>query len=201
MRTAAEIGPNVCGFAADVADSAAVDAMVAAVTEQLGPIAVLVNNAGIARDGLIMRMKNEDWDSVLATNLNGAFYCCRAAVRSMAKQRYGRIINISSVVGLHGQAGQTNYAAAKAGLVGFTKSLAHEFASRNITANVVAPGYIETDMTAVFTEEMRKAVLARIPLGRSGTCEEIAATVLFLASRGAGYITGTVIAADGGLGM
>jgi len=138
---------------------------------------------------------------VLAANLSGAFYCCRAVARGMIKQRHGRIINISSVVGLHGQAGQSNYAAAKAGLVGLSKALAHEFASRNITVNTIAPGYIETDMTAGFTEEMRAAALARIPLKRSGACEEIAAAVLFLASDGAGYITGAVVPIDGGLGM
>ncbi|HOE65273.1 MAG TPA: 3-oxoacyl-[acyl-carrier-protein] reductase [Candidatus Hydrogenedentes bacterium] len=201
VRVAAELGANVQGYAADVADPASVDSLIAEVSDRLGPIDILINNAGIARDGLILRMKNEDWDAVLAANLSGAFYCCRAVARGMIKQRHGRIINISSVVGLHGQAGQSNYAAAKAGLVGLSKALAHEFASRNITVNTIAPGYIETDMTAGFTEEMRAAALARIPLKRSGACEEIAAAVLFLASDGAGYITGAVVPIDGGLGM
>jgi 3-oxoacyl-[acyl-carrier protein] reductase len=198
---AQETGGQVIGYGTDVADPDAVDAMVKTLGEALGPIGILVNNAGITRDGLLMRMKEDDWTSVLTTNLTGAFHCCRAASRAMVKQRYGRIINVSSVIGLHGQAGQSNYAAAKAGLIGFSKSLAQELASRNVTVNVVAPGYVETDMTASLSEETRKAVLERIPLGRPGTVNEIAATVAFLASDAAAYITGAVLQVDGGLGM
>lgn len=198
---AAEHQAVVRGFEADISNRESVDALVKSATEALGPISILVNNAGITRDGLLMRMKDEDWSAVLETNLNGAFYCCRAVSRGMVKQRYGRIVTISSIVGLRGQGGQTNYAAAKAGLVGFTKALAQELATRNITANVVAPGYVKTDMTAEFNEDMQKALIARIPVGRQGTPEEIAASVLFLASEEAAYITGQVLCVDGGLGM
>jgi 3-oxoacyl-[acyl-carrier protein] reductase len=184
-----------------VGDSEAVAAMVKEVEAAFGPVAVLVNNAGITRDGLLMRMKDADWDAVLQTNLAGTFYFCRACARGMLKQRRGRIINMSSVIGVHGQAGQANYAAAKAGLIGFTKSLAQELGSRGVTANVVAPGYIATDMTAVMTDEQTAAIVDRVPLGRTGTVEDIAGTVRFLASDAAGYITGAVIAVDGGLGM
>ncbi len=200
-QAAAAIGGQTRGFQADVACAEDVERLFAEVNEAFGPVQILVNNAGITRDGLLMRMKDDDWTSVLDTNLRGAFNCCRAAVRSMLKQRQGRIINISSVIGLRGQAGQTNYAAAKAGVIGFSKSLAQELASRGITVNVIAPGYIETDMTAVFTEDMRKAVLAQIPMGRSGTCEEIAAAVRFFASDEASYTTGAVLTVDGGLAM
>ena len=196
-----DTGGDVRGFEADVADPVAVDALVKSVTEALGPVGILVNNAGITRDGLLMRMKDEQWAAVLNTNLNGVFHCCRAVTRGMLKQRYGRISNISSVIGVHGQAGQANYAAAKAGLIGFTKSLAQELASRTITVNVVAPGYIETDMTAGFSEEMRRAILDRIPLGRHGASQEVAEAVRFLASDAAAYITGIVLPIDGGLGM
>ncbi|MBZ0261832.1 MAG: 3-oxoacyl-ACP reductase FabG, partial [Hyphomicrobiales bacterium] len=165
-------GADVKGFAADVGNSESVDALVAAVRETCGPVYVLVNNAGITRDGLLMRMKNEDWDAVMDTNLNGVFYLCRAVSRDMLKQRAGRIINISSIIGLRGQAGQANYAAAKAGLLGFTKSLARELGSRGVTANVVCPGYIETDMTAVIGEDLRKELLSRIPLNRVGQAED-----------------------------
>lgn len=192
---------TVRGYAADMADGAAVDALIKQVGEELGPIAVLVNNAGITRDGLLMRMKDEDWFSVMRTNLDGVFYCCRAVSRSMLKQRYGRIINMSSVIGVHGQAGQANYAAAKAGMIGFSKSLAQELATRNVTVNVIAPGYIETDMTAGITGDMEQALLKRIPMGRVGQVNEIAAAVTFLASDAASYITGAVIPVDGGLGM
>lgn len=191
----------VHGFGCDVAKGTDVESLVKSVNETLGPVSVLVNNAGITRDGLLMRMKEDDWDAVLDTDLKSAYYCTRAICRDMIKQRWGRIINISSIIGLRGQAGQANYAAAKAGLIGFTKAVARELASRNITANVVAPGYIETDMTAVFTEEMRNAVLQQIPLGRSGTPEEVAHLVCFLASDQSSYITGAVIPVDGGIAM
>jgi len=198
---AAESGGDVRGFACDIASAAAVDAMVKAVNEAFGPIYVLINNAGITRDGLLMRMKSEDWSAVVDTNLTGAFNCCRAVARDMIKQRAGRIVNVSSIIGLRGQGGQTNYAAAKAGLIGFTKALAQEVASRNITVNVIAPGYIDTDMTAGFTDEIRGELLERIPLKRTGTGDDIAAAARFLASGGASYITGAVLQVDGGLAM
>lgn len=196
-----ETGGAVRGYVADMADGASVDALVKEVTNDLGPIAVLVNNAGITRDGLLMRMKDEDWFAVMRTNLDGVFYCCRAVSRGMLKQRYGRIVNISSVIGVHGQAGQSNYAAAKAGMIGFSKSLAQELATRNVTVNVLAPGYIETDMTAGITGDMEAALLKRIPVGRVGQVNEIASVVAFLASPEASYITGAVVPVDGGLGM
>jgi len=200
-RAAAAIGEDTRGYACDVADAAAVDTLVKRITEDYGPIGILVNNAGITHDGLLMRMKNEHWCQVLETNLDGAFYTCRAAARGMLKQRYGRIINISSIIGLHGQGGQANYAAAKAGLIGFTKAYAQEVASRNITVNAVAPGYIETDMTRAIDEKTLGTLLGRIPLGRPGTPEDVAQAVAFLASEAAAYITGTVLCIDGGLGM
>ncbi len=198
---AQESGGSVTGFGCNIADSTSVDAMFKTIGESLGAVSILVNNAGITKDGLLLRMKPEDWSAVVDTNLTGAFNCTRSALRGMIKQRHGRIINISSVIGLHGQAGQANYAAAKAGLIGFTKATAQEVASRNITANVIAPGYIETDMTAGFTEDILKVLMERIPLGRSGTVDEIAGTVKFLASDTAAYITGAIIQVDGGLGM
>ncbi|MBX3176752.1 MAG: 3-oxoacyl-[acyl-carrier-protein] reductase [Candidatus Hydrogenedentes bacterium] len=200
-KAAAELGPNVKGYACDIASAASVDALVDRVTEDLGTIQVLVNNAGITRDGLLMRMKDDQWNEVIQTNLNGAFYACRAAAKSMLKARYGRIINISSVVGLRGQAGQTNYAAAKAGMIGFTKAYAQEVASRNITVNVVAPGYIATDMTAELGEKATAAITEQIPMKRVGTPEDIAFAVAFLAAPEAGYITGTTLSVDGGIGM
>ena len=167
----------------------------------LGRIDVLVNNAGITADTLMLRMTEADFDNVLATNLKGAFFCTKAASRYMMRQRYGRIVSISSVVGLHGNAGQTNYAAAKAGLVGLTKSVAKEYAARQITANVVAPGFIDTDMTAAMPESARAAAAASIPAGKVGDAKDVAAAVAFLAGEQAGYITGQVLCVDGGMGM
>ena len=167
----------------------------------LGRIDVLVNNAGITADTLMLRMTEADFDNVLATNLKGAFFCTKAASRYMMRQRYGRIVSISSVVGLHGNAGQTNYAAAKAGLVGLTKSVAKEYAARGITANVVAPGFIDTDMTAAMPESARAAAAASIPAGKVGDAKDVAAAVAFLAGEQAGYITGQVLCVDGGMGM
>ena len=167
----------------------------------LGRIDVLVNNAGITADTLMLRMTETDFDNVLATNLKGAFFCTKAASRTMMRQRYGRIVSISSVVGLHGNAGQTNYAAAKAGLIGLTKSVAKEYAARHITANVVAPGFIDTDMTAAMPESARAAAAASIPAGKVGDAKDVAAAVAFLAGEQSGYITGQVLCVDGGMGM
>lgn len=188
-------------YAVDVADFDAVQKIGEQVLADFGRADVLVNNAGITRDTLAMRMSSDDWDAVLDTNLKGAFNFTRSVLRAMVKQRGGRIINISSVSGLMGLAGQANYAASKAGLIGMTKSIARELASRGITANVVAPGFIETDMTAVLSEDLRKGAQAQIPLARFGAGEDIAATVAFLASGEAAYITGQVIAVDGGMSM
>lgn len=198
---AAEIGEGVIGFGCDIGDSASVDKLIQAVIAAFGGLDILVNNGGITQDGLLMRMKNEHWDQVLQTNLNSVFYTCRAAAKTMLKARYGRIINMSSVVGVHGQAGQSNYAAAKAGMIGFSKSYAQEVGSRNITVNVIAPGYIATDMTADLGESTQTAILERVPAKRVGTAEDIAAAVVYLASREAAYVTGAVLAVDGGLGM
>jgi len=200
-NAAAEMGGSCRGIVCDVADQEAVNQLVEEVVAAYGGLHILVNNAGVTDDGLLPRMKTEQWDRVIAVNLNGAFYACRAAAKPMLKQRFGRIINIGSVVGLRGQAGQCNYAAAKAGLMGFTKAYAREVASRNITVNLVAPGLIETDMTADMSESARDAAVKQIPLGRPGTPEEVAAVVAFLASGAAAYITGAVIPIDGGLAM
>ena len=186
---------------ADIADSAAVEAMVANVVKEFGTIDILVNNAGITRDTLLMRMKNEDFAKVLDTNLKGVFYCTKAISKLMMKKRSGRIINMASVVGLVGNAGQTNYAAAKAGVIGFSKSAAKELASRGITVNVVAPGFIGTDMTAGLPESVKEKMLTDIPLGRMGEPEDVASAVLFLASDQASYITGQVVNVDGGMVM
>jgi len=188
-------------FPVDVADSAAVDAVVEKVSARFGRIDLLVNNAGVTRDGLLARMKSEDWDTVINTNLKGAFNFTRQVGRIMVKQRSGRIVNISSVIGLMGNAGQANYAASKAGLIGFSKSVAKEFASRGITCNVVCPGFIETDMTKDLSEELKKKLLERIPLQRLGQPDDVAGVVEFLCSPAAGYITGQIITVDGGMVM
>ena len=188
-------------YSVDVADHAAVQKAGAQILKDFTKIDILVNNAGVTRDGLAMRMSIEDWDTVINTNLRGAFNFTQSVLRSMIKQRSGRIINITSVIGLIGNAGQTNYAASKAGLIGFTKSLARELASRNITVNAVAPGFITTDMTAGLSDEIKKTIQAQIPLGKTGTAEDVANTVAFLASAEASYITGQVICVDGGMVM
>ena len=188
-------------YAVDVADHAAVQKIGGKILEDFGRADILVNNAGVRRDALVMRMSVEDWDAVINTNLRGAFSFTQAIVRAMTKQRSGRVINISSVIGLMGNAGQTNYAASKAGLIGFTKSLARELASRNITVNAVAPGFVTTDMTAGLSEDIKKTIHAKIPLGRTATSEEIANAVTFLASAEAAYITGQVLCVDGGIVM
>lgn len=186
-------------FKANVADPEAADNLVKAAQEEFGRVDILVNNAGINRDNLILRMKDEDWDAVLSVNLKGAFNCARAATRVMVKNQYGRIINISSVVGLTGNFGQANYAAAKAGLLGLTKALAKELCSRNITVNAVAPGFVNTEMTAGLPEKVTEKLLAQIPMKRFGEPEDIAGLVVFLATDAAAYITGQTIAADGGM--
>ena len=186
---------------ADVADSAAVEAMVNATVEAFGQIDILVNNAGITRDGLMMRMKDEDFDAVINTNLKGVFYCTKLVSKLMMKKRSGRIINMASVVGLMCNAGQTNYAAAKAGVIGFSKSAAKELAARGITVNMVAPGFIDTDMTAAMTDKAKEMTLTGIPLNRMGTPEDVANAVAFLVSDNASYITGQVINVDGGMVM
>ena len=188
-------------YAVDVADHAAVQKIGAQILEDFTKIDVLVNNAGVTRDGLAMRMSVEDWDTVINTNLRGAFNFTQAIIRAMIKQRSGRIINITSVIALIGNAGQTNYAASKAGLIGFTKSLARELASRNITVNAVAPGFITTDMTAGLSDEIKKTIQSQIPLGKTGAPEDVASTVAFLASAEANYITGQVVCVDGGMVM
>lgn len=188
-----------CGLALDVNHPEQVEQALKHITDTYGDVTVLVNNAGITRDTLLMRMKEEDWDAVMSTNLKSVFRMSQAVLRPMMKQRAGRIINISSVVGHMGNAGQTNYAAAKAGMTGFTKSLAAEVGSRGITVNCVAPGFIQTDMTAELSEDIKQQMLSRVPLGRLGNVDEIAATVAFLASPAAAYITGETIHVNGGM--
>jgi 3-oxoacyl-[acyl-carrier protein] reductase len=194
-------GGKRVGLGADVSVPDQVAAMIAGTEEALGPIDILVNNAGVTRDGLLVRMGEDDWQTVLDTNLKGAFNTTKAVVRGMMKRRSGRIINITSVVGITGNRGQANYAASKAGLIGLTKSVAKELASRNILVNAVAPGFIETDMTAELSEEARQTLRTQIPLGRLGSVEDVAGVVAFLASDLAGYITGQVLVVDGGMVM
>ena len=195
------LGVQAVTLQADVRSPEACQKLVEDTVAAFGRIDVLVNNAGITADKLLLRMTEADFDNVLATDLKGAFFCTKAACRFMMHQRYGRIISVSSVVGLHGNAGQANYAASKAGLIGLTKSTAKEYAARNITANVVAPGFIATDMTAVLSEPARAAAQAAIPVGKIGHAEDVAAAVAFLAGEQAGYITGQVLCVDGGMGM
>ncbi len=195
------LGVNAKAYRCNVADSAAVNETVKAVTNDLGKIDILVNNAGVTRDNLILRLSEEDFDTVLNANLKGAFLCCKEAARRMVRQRYGRIVNLSSVVGLRGNAGQTNYSASKAGLIGLTKSLAKELASRNVTVNAVAPGFIATDMTAALPEAVRTEMCKTIPEGRAGQPEDVANAVAFFAAEQSSYLTGQVLCVDGGMAM
>jgi 3-oxoacyl-[acyl-carrier protein] reductase len=195
------LGGKAWAFAVDVTDSAAVNAAAEKILVDCGKVDILVNNAGVTRDGLLMRMSDTDWDTVLNTNLKGAFLFTKAFFRAFAKQRAGRIINISSVTGLIGNAGQCNYAASKAGLIGFTQSVARELAGRGVTVNAIAPGFIETDMTSELNEELKAKILKQIPLGKFGSADDIAAAALFLASSSARYITGQVLTVDGGIVM
>jgi 3-oxoacyl-[acyl-carrier protein] reductase len=194
-------GRKAWAHAVDVSDSTAVADLAEKILTEPGKVDILVNNAGVTRDGLVMRMSDEDWDTVLNTNLKGAFAFTKAFSRAFAKQRSGRIINVASVIGLMGNAGQANYAASKAGLIGFTKSVAREFATRGITVNALAPGFIETDMTAVLNEEVKTGILNAIPMKAFGAAEDIANAAFFLAGPGSRYITGQVIAVDGGMVM
>ena len=198
-KVAAGFGARAAGFGCDVTDEAAVEAAVAAAERTLGPMSVLVNNAGVTRDNILIRLSGADWDAVLDANLKGAFHTTRAVIKGMMKRRAGRIINISSIVGLTGNKGQANYASSKAGLIGLTKSVAKEYASRNILVNCIAPGFIETEMTASLPDAARASLLEQIALGRLGRPEDVAGTVLFLASDLASYITGQVLVVDGGM--
>jgi 3-oxoacyl-[acyl-carrier protein] reductase len=200
-QIAAATGRRVRSACVDVADSSSAKHFIEQTIQEFGRVDILVNNAGITRDNLILRISDEDWDSVLGVNLKGAFNCSKAAVRSMMKQRYGRIVNITSVSGLAGNAGQTNYSASKAGLVGFTKSLAKEVGSRNITVNAVAPGFVTTVLTDVLPQELKETAIKMTPLGRAGTPEDIARAVAFLVSDDAAFITGQVLSVDGGFVM
>jgi 3-oxoacyl-[acyl-carrier protein] reductase len=199
QAVAANLGERAAGVACDVAHADQVDAAVSSIEKELGPIDILVNNAGLTRDNILLRLSEDDWDTVLDANLKGAFHTIRSTLKGMMKRRSGRIINISSIVGLTGNKGQANYAASKAGLIGLTKSIAKEYASRNIMVNCIAPGFIETDMTDALPAEARATLLEEIALGRLGRPEDIAGTVLFLASDLATYITGQVLVVDGGM--
>ena len=201
QEAADAISAEARGFGCNVADPVSVGTLIERVEREFGAIDILVNNAGLTRDNILFRIKDEDWDAVIDTNLRGAFVTIRAASRGMMKRRWGRIINIASVVGLVGSKGQANYAASKAGLIGMTKSVAKELASRNVLANVVAPGYIDTDMTAAINDEAKAALFAQIPLGRLGAPQDIANLVTFLASDAAAYITGQTFVVDGGMVM
>ena len=196
-----DVGNSGTGMKLDVTDAAAVDSVLAAIEAKYGAVTILVNNAGITRDNLLLRMKDDEWDAVMATNLRPAFRLAKAVLRGMMKARHGRIIQIGSVVGSSGNPGQANYSAAKAALLGFTKSLAQEVGSRNITVNCVAPGFVDTDMTKALPDAARETLLSRIPLGRLGTPEDIAHAVAFLASSGAGYVTGATLHVNGGMYM
>jgi 3-oxoacyl-[acyl-carrier protein] reductase len=200
-EVATQLAGTARGFSCDIADVASVTKLVEDVEKELGGVDILVNNAGLTRDNLLMRLKDDDWDAVLDANLRGAFVAIRAATRGMMKRRWGRVINIASVVGIVGNKGQANYAASKAGLIGLTKSVAKELASRNILANAVAPGFIETDMTAAMTPDARTTLSQQIPLERLGTPNDIAGVVGFLSSEYAAYITGQVFVVDGGMVM
>ena len=195
------LGAKALAVRCDVSDAAQAESLVRRAVEAFGAVDILVNNAGITRDGLLMRMPEADFDAVISANLKGAFLCMKAVARLMIRRKYGRIVNLSSVVGLRGNAGQVNYAASKAGVIGMTKSLAKELASKGVTVNAVAPGFIETDMTAAMQEAARMAVQASIPMGRPGAAEDVAHAVAFLASEEAAYITGQVLAVDGGMAM
>jgi 3-oxoacyl-[acyl-carrier protein] reductase len=195
------LGRKAWAFAVDVADSSAVTAAAEKILAEAGRVDILVNNAGVTRDGLLMRMSDADWDAVLDTNLKGAFLVTKAFFRAFARQRSGRIINISSVIGLIGNPGQANYAASKAGLIGFTQSVARELAGRGVTVNAIAPGFIETDMTSVLNEELKANILKQIPLGKFGSAEDIAGAALFLAGAAGSYVTGQVLTVDGGMVM
>ena len=196
-----ELGVEAVTVQADVSTAEGCKKLFEEAVNAFGRVDILVNNAGVTRDNLILRLSEEDFDTVLNANLKGAFLCCKEAARRMVRQRYGRIVNLSSVVGLRGNAGQTNYSASKAGLIGLTKSLAKELASRNVTVNAVAPGFIDTDMTAVLPDKAKEAILSSIPMARLGAAEDVASAVAFLASDEAGYITGQVLAVDGGMSM
>lgn len=200
-RALNEAGLSGAGFELNVTDAAKIDSVLADIAKRFGDIAILVNNAGITRDNLLLRMKDDEWDDILATNLKSIYRLSKAVLRGMMKARSGRIINIGSVVGATGNPGQANYAAAKAGMIGFSKSLAREIGSRNITVNCVAPGFIDTDMTRSLNEDQRKGLIGQIPLGRLGEAADVASAVVFLASAGAGYITGATLHVNGGMYM